>query len=800
MLNFGGSATRFLSLSVLISSAVIPLPLAAQDAGAEPIARTHPGAEPLSQIATLIIPDLDRAACARDDIAREANGLQPRFAMPHQVTVTPATHGTWQVLDDTWSLWRLRVQAPGASHVNLGFTRFRLPLTAQLMVYNADYSHVQRPFDARDHSPSGDLWTPVVLSDEIVIELHTKTADRGLVALVLGQVNSGYRFFGAGPTAIAAEDTHCPLGPDVVCPDGNPWRAETAAIALLTLNGVLNCTGFSVNNTAQDSRNFLMTAYHCGITPDNASTVVAYWNYQNSLCGGTDDGSLSQFTSGATYRAGYEPSDFTLLEMNSPPDPNWDITYAGWSRGGADANSAVGIHHPSGFPKKICFENDPTRRTSLGETTSPGDGTHILVDWDLGVTAQGSSGSPLFDQNHRVIGQLWGGVFTFCGFEDSNWYGSFAVSWTGGGTDSTRLSTWLDPQNTGALFVDTLSPSLATAIPFGSGCYRSFATFFEDFSFGTFDLSPGFLVYSILLTPNGTGFTVTPGPRTWFQTTSGNLWLADDDVSRPLLLPFSFQHPGGTTTRVRMCSNGYIWLDGTSTFADYSPTRRELVDAPARLFPLWMDLDPDFFGTTHFDVDPSGDAVYLTWLGVAEFDNPFVENNIQCVIRANGEVEFRWSSVENFLSTAIVGYSPGSRAQLPTSVDISASMPFDTNVDSRPLTLTPRNFPVLGTSFSLNVENIPANSFIGALFFGSRIGPGLDLGLVGMAGCLQYCSLDGSVAFAVTGATTPLSVEIPNDTALAGLGLSLQAATLTPLINTLGVLASNGVDIKANPK
>ncbi len=292
MLNFGDSATRLLSLSVLISAAVTAVPLTAQEAGADPIARVHPGADPLSQIATLMVPVLDRAACAREDIAREANGLQPRFAMPHQVTVTPTTHGTWQALDDTWSLWRLRVSAPGASHINLGFTRFQLPVTAQLMVYSADYSHIQRPFDARDHSPSGDLWTPVILSDEVVIELHTKTADRGLVGLVLGQVNSGYRFFGAGPTAIAAEDAHS-CTPDVVCPDGDPWRAETAAIVQLTMDGILGCTGFSVNNTAQDGRNFLLTAFHCGVTPSNASTLVAYWNYRNSVCGGTNNGSFS---------------------------------------------------------------------------------------------------------------------------------------------------------------------------------------------------------------------------------------------------------------------------------------------------------------------------------------------------------------------------------------------------------------------------------------------------------------------------------------------------------------------------
>ena len=56
------------------------------------------------------------------------------------------------------------------------------------------------------------------------------------------------------------------------------------------------------------------------------------------------------------------------------------------------------------------FEDDPTTTTSFGEISVPGAGTHVRVeDWDLGTTEGGSSGSPLFDQNHRVIGQLHGG-------------------------------------------------------------------------------------------------------------------------------------------------------------------------------------------------------------------------------------------------------------------------------------------------------------------------------------------------------------------------------------------------------
>ena len=42
-------------------------------------------------------------------------------------------------------------------------------------------------------------------------------------------------------------------------------------------------------------------------------------------------------------------------------------------------------------------------------------------------TEPGSSGSPLFDQNRRIIGTLHGG-FAACSNNQSDWYGRFSVT------------------------------------------------------------------------------------------------------------------------------------------------------------------------------------------------------------------------------------------------------------------------------------------------------------------------------------------------------------------------------------
>ena len=65
----------------------------------------------------------------------------------------------------------------------------------------------------------------------------------------------------------------------------------------------------------------------------------------------------------------------------------------------------------------------------------------------------GSSGSPLFDPDGRIIGQLYGGSSECTGLSDNgaaDIYGRVDKSWNGAGTSSTRLSDWLDSAGTGA--------------------------------------------------------------------------------------------------------------------------------------------------------------------------------------------------------------------------------------------------------------------------------------------------------------------------------------------------------------
>ncbi len=61
--------------------------------------------------------------------------------------------------------------AAEATSLNLGFTRYRMPPEGQLLVYSADLTDQIRPFTAADNRPDGQLWTPLLSTSDLVVEV-----------------------------------------------------------------------------------------------------------------------------------------------------------------------------------------------------------------------------------------------------------------------------------------------------------------------------------------------------------------------------------------------------------------------------------------------------------------------------------------------------------------------------------------------------------------------------------------------------------------------------------------------------
>ncbi len=409
---------------------------------------------PLAAVERLEMAPVDVERLRAEDLINDRAMIPgpTRFAAPIEVGFHPSDAGTWEDLAGGSRLWRLRIASPGALSLNLGLRRFDPPVGAELWIYDAAGERFEGPYNRRHRSDDGQLWTPVLLGDEIVLELHLPpgASDPGLE---IGAVNHGYRFFGE----TELKQGSCNI--DVICPEVDPYRDQVRAVARYTRSGVSVCTGNLVNNTAGDFRPFFLTADHCGISEANDQTLVLYWNYESPNCGDLSGGSLADNQSGTTFLANHFPSDVALVELDQMPEAESNVFYAGWDAGGAAPQSVVGIHHPSGDEKAAAFEGDPL----IGADIDRGGETHWEVTaWDLGTTEGGSSGSCIFDQTTKAcVGHLTGGFASCSNPQGADFYGKFSLAWTGGGTDTSRLSNWLDPVDGGTTtFLDGADPPI----------------------------------------------------------------------------------------------------------------------------------------------------------------------------------------------------------------------------------------------------------------------------------------------------------------------------------------------------
>jgi len=377
--------------------------------------------------------------------ARRPFGGPYRFAERIDVSFRPGQRGRWESLEDGGRLWRLRLFSPGALSLSLHFSRFSLPEGASLWLYDPRGELVQGPIGSEQGRPWGEFWSPVVLGDEMVVELLVP-ARAPAPDLEIGGVYHGFR-------SLFPKD-HGSCNIDVACPEGDPWREEVRAAVLLLIGGNVLCSGQLVNNTANDDRPLLLTANHCYapdlFEPPVLSLVpqtVAYFNVEAPQCGLRSGGSLNQWVSGAFHLASDPNTDFMLAELVSPPPASFDAFLAGWDARGVPADSVVCIHHPQGEEKSISFSDD---RLITENDLVPVPGTHWKVDdWEQGTTEAGSSGSCIFDQaSGQCVGVLSGG-FAACGNQEPDFFGKVSAAWEGGGTVQTRLRDWLDPVHSG---------------------------------------------------------------------------------------------------------------------------------------------------------------------------------------------------------------------------------------------------------------------------------------------------------------------------------------------------------------
>lgn len=376
----------------------------------------------------------------------------------------------------------LAIQSPGAKFLGLTFSTFELAEGAELFIYDESGEFVLGKFVKSDVMNDGRFITQAIPGSTAYIEYNVPAGvEPGQIKLssvrhgykdIFQMIENNYEDAEAnmkGPHGNAEGDCHI----DVKCPEGDDWRDQIRSVVCMEVNFTTNigytvgglCTGALINNTKQDRTPYVLSAFHCQdgdeliaeyreYYPNLAITgvdFVFYFLYHKSQCNGIN-GNGNKSVSGGDIMAKYSyegGSDMLLIRLRDTVPDAYTPYYAGWDRStviSPDPGSC--IHHPGGDFKKISI---PRSISTYGK--------FYVVSWYTGsqmkgVTEQGSSGSPLFNADKRIIGQLYAGS-SYCNYpEGKDYYGRLSFSWNGDGQSNGRLKDWLDPENTGVSTLD----------------------------------------------------------------------------------------------------------------------------------------------------------------------------------------------------------------------------------------------------------------------------------------------------------------------------------------------------------
>jgi hypothetical protein len=350
------------------------------------------------------------------------------------------------------------------------YDKFWLPEGAKFSVYSEDTEQyigaITSEYIGGSRETPIEFATAIIYGETVVFEYFQPASVNGSAVILVSRIDYGYRYVDNPYGNIQrgfGDAGNCQV--NINCSEGNNWQTEkhaVAGVAIVRPNGSWWCSCALTNNTGNDDTPYVLTANHClkgldAITNSSASQCVFYWEYELPGCANSTIEPTLRSTTGATLVANNADSDFALFRLTQNPLNVSGVKpyYLGWDRSGNAGTSGVGIHHPVVDVKKISTLNHAT-------TSS---GNYWQHYWDqtvngYSVTEGGSSGSPLINNNHHVIGQLYGGSYVDCSnpSQDIAIYGKFNVSWTGNGaTDNRRkLQPWLDPAGTVSLDIANL--------------------------------------------------------------------------------------------------------------------------------------------------------------------------------------------------------------------------------------------------------------------------------------------------------------------------------------------------------
>jgi len=516
-------------------------------------------------------PNIDQLK-AEDAIVDAQKSGPWRFGFNNYVNLNMTNSGTWTELQNGGKLWKLQLTCENALTVNLTLSDVVIPEGNELYVYNPQKDFILGKFTSY-HLYEGELGTELVPGNTAIIEYYVAPQNSNKIAqLKINTVTHGYRTASEFQEKAFGSSGNCNMNAN--CSDGDIWDSQRKSAIMLVSGSNGFCSASMINNTQNDGKPYVLTANHCYSNPTswifrfNWQAAVADINQSDCT---VDPSSSPSFVSlsGAVLRAKRTPSDFCLVEItgglvNGTVPLSYNTYFSGWDNTDAIPTTTFCYHHPSGDIKKLSFDDAPA--VSGNGMGSSENNSQWEVEWDRNTTTEGgSSGSPLFDQNGRIIGQLWGGGASCWNLSSPDYYGKVSYSWEPAGSNSTnQLKFWLDPNNDGNTVLDGFDPNASPcASTFDSNTIEEDCNGDDDGSIevvfltgnssgATFDIGSGPQASGIFTNLSQGSYTVT--------VIDGDLCSVDVQVTLdgPTALGLS-----GTVTPESMPNNGAINVTAT---------------------------------------------------------------------------------------------------------------------------------------------------------------------------------------------------------------------------------------------
>lgn len=410
--------------------------------------------------------------------------------------------GQLQVLPDGSKIWRGIIAVDGAPSIGLLFNQFKLPKGVKLFLSNENGRQIAGAFDASNNDASGKFAVDVIQGEKVFVELdiaaNTSLNDIQLHIDRVMVLHRGIEHLSAfvdvqpfdqidnqlnGASSVCMINAICPTGEDYP----NSRKATVQTILPQQSGYVGLCSGTLVNNTDNETGNckaYILSASHCesSMSLSNAAfdQLMIRFNFERANCSNTAPTNGVTLT-GANLVARSNlisqnvddiDGDFMLYQLRQAIPASVGAVLSGWNRASSlpgtlsSPKKYITFHHPNGDNKKVS--------ASQGIYSDNSVWSLLLTE---GYSAPGSSGSGLFDGDGYLIGDLsTGGAYQMpanCRLNaagsntqagDFANYQKLSHAWeynTDGTANNRRLKPWLDPANTGATTLKSVTADCA---------------------------------------------------------------------------------------------------------------------------------------------------------------------------------------------------------------------------------------------------------------------------------------------------------------------------------------------------